>query len=388
VTRSCMCQAAADEVNQQVASNPDILVLVTPQCLAFLLKISDRRARISAISYESFYLLANMEKVAPHEFPEVSLRVTSNDASSIGASSIDSVVLSPSSVVSDDSFDVTTPIITSFFCGDEGRNHLEMSHDTNQQQNNYTSAQMPSSDVKYDRYLRGVVDLPCSMNVTDRETGSDASTPLMPASMDQKEGSNVPPLSCGNKPPPPTTRYDKDLQRNALLCPTNVFYTEPGSDSSSPLIPASIEQQGTCNVPLFILRSKPPTITTTSTEVSTYRHCSRLTKKEDAEYAYLLEIGSSSTQRSNARRSSFPKTLYDILSRDDIADIISWCPHGRAWRVHNPKALEYRVLGQHFRHSKFLSFARQVNGWGFRRITQGKDRQAYYHEVRRQTASM
>ena len=33
-----------------------------------------------------------------------------------------------------------------------------------------------------------------------------------------------------------------------------------------------------------------------------------------------------------------------------------------------------------FEHAKFSSFVRQANGWGFRRITQGKDRNSYYHE--------
>ena len=30
--------------------------------------------------------------------------------------------------------------------------------------------------------------------------------------------------------------------------------------------------------------------------------------------------------------------------------------------------------------SKLASFSRQVNGWGFRRVTQGDERNAYYHE--------
>eukprot|EP00978_Attheya_sp_CCMP212_P046071 scaffold372611_cov51-Attheya_sp.AAC.1 len=103
-------------------------------------------------------------------------------------------------MVSQDPFDVATPLNTS--CSSGGRNNLEMSL-TNQQQYNHTCGQVPSSDIK----------------------------------------------------------YDQDLQQHDLLCPTNVFYTEtePGSDSSSPLIPASMEQQGSRNVPLFMLRSKPPT---------------------------------------------------------------------------------------------------------------------------------
>ena len=71
----------------------------------------------------------------------------------------------------------------------------------------------------------------------------------------------------------------------------------------------------------------------------------------------------------------------EILSREDITHIVSWCSHGRAWIVHHRKALESLVLAHHFKHSKFLSFMRQVNGWGFQRINHGKDKNAYYHEV-------
>ncbi len=56
-------------------------------------------------------------------------------------------------------------------------------------------------------------------------------------------------------------------------------------------------------------------------------------------------------------------------------------PHGRAWRVLKPREFEIRVIPTYFEHAKFSSFIRQANGWGFRRITQGPDRNAYYHEL-------
>jgi hypothetical protein len=165
--------------------------------------------------------------------------------------------------------------------------------------------------------------------------------------------------------------------KQILPFPTNTFRTETGT--SSPLIPASVEQQGNINTPLFALRKSSQRVV-----VSTYRDFSRVSK-DDVES--IISSDGSTSETSMRRGASFPKTLYEILSRDDITDIISWCPHGRAWRVHKPKAFEERVLSQHFRHSKYSSFTRQVNGWGFRRITHGKDQNAYYHEVR-QTATM
>ena len=82
----------------------------------------------------------------------------------------------------------------------------------------------------------------------------------------------------------------------------------------------------------------------------------------------------------NVKVLSFPAKLHAILERTDIADIVSWMPHGRAWRVHKPKAFESRVIPMFFVQCKYSSFIRQANGWGFRRITKGLDRNAYYHE--------
>ena len=56
-------------------------------------------------------------------------------------------------------------------------------------------------------------------------------------------------------------------------------------------------------------------------------------------------------------------------------------PHGRSWRVLKPREFEVKVIPIYFEHSKFSSFIRQANGWGFRRITQGRDRNSYYHPL-------
>ena len=94
--------------------------------------------------------------------------------------------------------------------------------------------------------------------------------------------------------------------------------------------------------------------------------------------SYRAVIRGEKTRKSGT---NFPSKLYEILSRNDIADIISWSPHGRSWKVHKPKVFEERIIPQYFKHSKYNSFTRQVNGWGFHRITQGLDHNAYYHEL-------
>lgn len=85
---------------------------------------------------------------------------------------------------------------------------------------------------------------------------------------------------------------------------------------------------------------------------------------------------------SSAKEPTFPVKLHMILSNPEFEDVITWLPHGRSWTIHNHKAFEERVIPLYFRHVRFASFARQVNGWGFRRVTQGSDYNSYYHEVR------
>lgn len=77
----------------------------------------------------------------------------------------------------------------------------------------------------------------------------------------------------------------------------------------------------------------------------------------------------------------FPGKLMEVLNRSDLAEIIEWMPHGRAFLVKQPKTFASQVLPRFFKQSKYLSFTRQLNLWGFKRITRGKDMGAYYHEI-------
>jgi hypothetical protein len=77
----------------------------------------------------------------------------------------------------------------------------------------------------------------------------------------------------------------------------------------------------------------------------------------------------------------FPLRLHDMLYQNKFPDIISWAPHGRAFFVHKPKEFQAKVLCKYFNQTKYRSFQRQLNLYGFRRITREADRGAYYHEL-------
>jgi hypothetical protein len=80
---------------------------------------------------------------------------------------------------------------------------------------------------------------------------------------------------------------------------------------------------------------------------------------------------------------SFPLKLHTVLDQveaDGLAHIISWQPHGRCFLIHAPKEFVDNVMPNYFRQTKLTSFQRQLNLYGFNRVTRGTDSGGYYHE--------
>jgi hypothetical protein len=74
--------------------------------------------------------------------------------------------------------------------------------------------------------------------------------------------------------------------------------------------------------------------------------------------------------------------LYDMLEDtskyDEKKAIVSWMPHRRAFKVHNPADFESKIMPNYFR-ERYSSFKYLLERWGFHRFSRGKDRGAYYH---------
>lgn len=70
----------------------------------------------------------------------------------------------------------------------------------------------------------------------------------------------------------------------------------------------------------------------------------------------------------------------EILDDEKNHETIAWLPHGRAFVVLRRKALEQKILPKYFhKQSKYSSFTRKLNRWGFIRVTRGPETGAYYH---------
>jgi len=75
---------------------------------------------------------------------------------------------------------------------------------------------------------------------------------------------------------------------------------------------------------------------------------------------------------------AFPRKLFDLINSEPDA-IIGWGEHGESFLLNNPKKFVDEILPKHFRHSHFSSFQRQLNLYGFKRITSGPEAGAYIH---------
>mmetsp|Transcript_27634 Transcript_27634/g.42551 ORF Transcript_27634/g.42551 Transcript_27634/m.42551 type:complete len:355 (-) Transcript_27634:128-1192(-) len=92
--------------------------------------------------------------------------------------------------------------------------------------------------------------------------------------------------------------------------------------------------------------------------------------------------GLSHRPTSNGSRSLFPTKLRQILDDSAIEgnqDIVSWLPHGRAFRVHKPKEFAAKIVGRYFNHGQYRSFTRQLYHYGFGKVDSGQDMGAFFH---------
>eukprot|EP00977_Amphora_coffeiformis_P021546 scaffold9455_cov163-Amphora_coffeaeformis.AAC.5 len=81
---------------------------------------------------------------------------------------------------------------------------------------------------------------------------------------------------------------------------------------------------------------------------------------------------------------AFPLKLHEtlaVIERDGLDHVIGWMPHGRSFKIHKHQEFVDDILPKYFVMTKKSSFLRQLNLYGFNRLSgSGPDQGSYYHE--------
>lgn len=89
-------------------------------------------------------------------------------------------------------------------------------------------------------------------------------------------------------------------------------------------------------------------------------------------------------QEQDSNKSAFfPAKLHQLLEdaeRLHFGHIVSWTDDGRAFQIHDQKEFVSRIMNIYFDQSKFASFRRQLNLYGFNRTRTNNNRNMYFHE--------
>lgn len=102
-------------------------------------------------------------------------------------------------------------------------------------------------------------------------------------------------------------------------------------------------------------------------------------------YTNMNKITSFSTPKMRKDRrttASFPVKLIRMLTEVEKCgqqSIVTWNPDGRTLQVLNHKKFVSEILPNYFKQSKYKSFQRQLNFYGFQRINRGPLEGSYGH---------
>jgi hypothetical protein len=80
---------------------------------------------------------------------------------------------------------------------------------------------------------------------------------------------------------------------------------------------------------------------------------------------------------------SFPLKLHAMLDEacdKNFAHIVAWQDGGKSFKVYDAEAFATQVMRSHFNQTKYKSFQRQLNLYGFRRIHHGPHKGGYAHK--------
>jgi hypothetical protein len=78
----------------------------------------------------------------------------------------------------------------------------------------------------------------------------------------------------------------------------------------------------------------------------------------------------------------FPWKLHELLEETNKghSSVVSWLPGGKAFKVHKKEDFCNELMPAFFSSSKYKTFQRSLNLWGFKSVSRGPDKGACYHQ--------
>jgi hypothetical protein len=193
--------------------------------------------------------------------------------------------------------------------------------------------------------------------------------------MNKKRSSEQAEADAKHWTPPPTKKSKRsDLDCEASQCNGSVddaatAHSMPAPNRAAVAAPAGRKRDKDG----FQYPVEPRIIAVVKKPRTVMNHSYRDFSKVPAELTY--------ERQTNIEDMSVAEKLHDILSIEEYSHFVSWMSHGRAFKIHVPKVFEEQICPKYFGHSRYSSFLRLLNNHGFKHISQGPDRNAYYHEV-------
>jgi len=95
----------------------------------------------------------------------------------------------------------------------------------------------------------------------------------------------------------------------------------------------------------------------------------------------MMQAYDSNPKPRKRRAKTFPVKLMECLMAYYDERYFGWLPDGRSFVIIHPEQFIDNIISRTFKNSKYASFVRKLNRWGFARLTSGTGTDCFYHPL-------